>query len=191
MTVYGLTGKTGAGKSTVAALLKEKGYYLIDGDLLARVITEKERPALRALADFFGEDILLEDGSLDRRALAVKAFASKENTEKLNNITHPAIYDEAVREIKKAQQQGYEKVLFDAAALFESECRSLCSKMIVVTAPEDIRLERILARDTISREDALRRMSAQREDEYYLSQADIIIKNYPPYDLYKQLSELL
>ncbi len=191
MTVYGLTGKTGAGKSTVAAFLKEKGFYLIDGDLLARVITEKGKPALRILAETFGDDILFEDGSLDRRALAGKAFASKENTEKLNNITHPAIYDEAVREIKKAQQQGYEKVLFDAAALLESECRNLCSKMVVVTAPEDIRLERILKRDTISKEDALRRMSAQREDEYYLSQADIIIKNYPPYDLYKQLSELL
>ncbi len=191
MTVYGLTGKTGAGKSTVAAFLREKGYYLIDGDELARVIVQKGKPALEKLAVAFGRDIILPDGSLDRRALAKKAFSSRESTQLLNSITHPAIYEQALEEINKAKSLGFQKALFDAAALLESECRSLCDSIIVVTAPEEIRLERILSRDSISPEEAGRRMSAQREDEYYLNQADIIIKNYPPYDLYKQLTELL
>lgn len=187
MEIYGLTGKTGAGKSTVASLLSEKGFYIIDGDLIARHITDKGKPALKELAAAFGEDILSEDGSLNRRELAKRAFADRKSTQLLNSITHPKIYGECVAEIKKAEETGFKKALIDAAALLESECRSLCGRIIVVTAPEEIRLERILHRDSITREEALRRMSAQREDEYYLSQADIIIRNYPPYDINEQI----
>lgn len=190
MTVYGLTGKTGAGKSTVARYLKEKGFYVIDGDVIARQITDKGKPALRELCIFFGEDILLPDGSLNRRELAKRAFANRESTEKLNAITHPKIYDECLEEIKRAQSLGFENAVIDAAALLESTCKGLCQRIIVVTSPAEIRLQRILERDDITVQEAERRMSAQREDEYYFSQADIIIRNYPPYDLYGQLEEL-
>lgn len=189
MTVYGLTGKTGAGKSTASALLKEKGFYIIDGDVIARHITDKGKPALNELCSFFGDDILFADGTLNRRLLASRAFSSRENTDMLNRITHPKIYDECLEEIKKAEKEGFENALIDAAALLESSCRNLCEKIIVVYAPEEIRLERLLKRDSISREEIQRRMSAQREDEYYFSNADIIIRNYPPYSLKQQLQE--
>lgn len=191
MIIYGLTGKTGAGKSTVAAFLKEKGFYVIDGDVIARHITDKGKPALKELSDFFGCDIIDADGSLDRKLLASRAFSSKENTQKLNSITHPHIKAEFLQEIEKAKNEGYEKALIDAAAILESDCKSLCEKIIVVTAPEDLRLERILSRDGITEEQAKTRMKAQREDEYYFSQADIIVRSYPPYDIGEQLREII
>ncbi len=191
MTVYGLTGKTGAGKSTVAAFLKEKGFYIIDGDVIARHITDKGKPALKLLADAFGEDILNEDGTLDRRLLASRAFSSRENTDKLNSITHPLITEEFEDEIGKAVKEGYDKSVIDAAALLESECKNLCDRIIVVYAPGEIRLKRILSRDGITEEEAETRMKAQKSDEYYFSHADIIVKSYSPYNIEEQLQSLL
>ncbi len=191
MTVYGLTGKTGAGKSTVAAFLKEKGFYIIDGDIIARHITDKGKPALSLLSDYFGQDIINRDGTLNRRLLASRAFSSKENTDKLNSITHPLIFEEFESELRKAEREGYTKAVIDAAALLESECKDLCSKIIVVHAPEEMRLERILSRDGITEEEAKTRMSAQKSDEYYFSFADIIVKSFPPHNIEEQLEAIL
>lgn len=191
MTVYGLTGKTGAGKSTVAAFLKEKGFYIIDGDIIARHITDKGKPALELLSEAFGEDIINADGTLNRRLLASRAFSSRENTDKLNSITHPLITEEFREEIEKAEGEGYTKAIIDAAALLESECKNLCSKIIVVYAPEEMRLKRILARDGITGEEAETRMRAQKSDEYYFSHADIIVKSYASHSIEEQLSDIL
>lgn len=190
MKIYGLTGKTGAGKSTVSKILSEKGFFVIDGDLLARKITEKGSPVLFELAKVFGEDIIDEEGCLIRRLLAKKAFSSKEGTDNLNRITHGAIHKEIEKEIEKGKNSGFEKCVIDAAALLESPSRGLCEKMIVVTAPEEIRLERILERDCISKEEALTRIKAQKSDEYYLESADIIIRNFEPYNICEELSKV-
>ena len=190
MLTIGLTGKTGAGKSTVADLLKEKGCYIIDGDVIARQITEKGSEVLPILQKEFGEDILDENGELIRKKLAQRAFSSKENTAVLNSITHPVIKERSLIEIKNAESLGYKTAIIDAAALLDSDCKDLCDKIIVVTAPEDIRLERILSRDGITKQQALTRIKAQKDDEYYFSHADIIIRNYPPYDLKDELLKL-
>lgn len=190
MLIIGLTGKTGAGKSTVALKLKEKGCYIIDGDIIARQITEKGSDVLPLLQKAFGEDILDENGCLIRQKLAQKAFSSKENTELLNSITHPEINRRCEKEIDLAESQGYKTAIIDAAALLEGDCKNLCQKIAVVTAPENIRLERILARDFITNEQAMTRINAQKDDEYYFSQADIIIRNYPPYNIEEEIHKL-
>lgn len=190
MLTIGLTGKTGAGKSTVADLLKEKGCYIIDGDVIARQITEKGSEVLPILQKAFGEDILDENGELIRKKLAERAFSSKESTALLNSITHPVIKERSLIEIKNAENLGYKTAIIDAAALLDSDCKDLCEKIIVVTAPDDIRLERILSRDGITKQQALTRIKAQKDDEYYFSHADIIIRNYPPYDLKDELLKL-
>lgn len=187
MITLGLTGKTGAGKSTVAELLKEKGCYIIDGDIIARQITQKGSEVLPLLQKAFGDDILNEKGELIRAVLAKRAFSSKENTALLNSITHPVIKQRCAGEMAKAESLGYKTALIDAAALLDSDCKDLCQKIIVVTAPEDIRLQRILERDHITKEQAMTRINAQKSDEYYFSHADIIIRNYPPYNLQDEM----
>ncbi len=193
--IIGLTGKTGAGKSTVAKWLEERGCLIIDGDLIARKITEKGSDVLIALANAFGSDIIDSEGCLNRKLLASRAFADRESTDILNSITHPAIYRRFIDELERAKAEGYPAAAIDAAALLESECKELCDLVIVVTAPKDIRLERILTRDGISLEQALTRINVQQPDEYYFARADIIIRNYPPYDRdereLSQLEELL
>lgn len=179
--VIGLTGKTGAGKTTVSDILRKKGCFIIDGDKIARDILKPGSPAIRELCDFFGEDILLSDGNIDRRKVAERAFSSRENTNMLNRITHPHITDLFVRHIEKAEKEGYPAAIIDAAALLESDCKRLCEKIIVVHAPEDVRLERILTRDSIDLESALRRIKAQKDDSYYFSHADLIINNFEPH----------
>lgn len=195
MLTIGLTGKTGAGKSTVALYLKAKGCKIIDGDVIARSITEKGSEVLPQLQKAFGEDILDENGCLIRKLLAQRAFSSRESTELLNSITHPIIKERCEKEIEKGKADGYNTFVIDAAALLESSCKELCDKIVVVTAPESIRLNRILKRDDISLTQAQTRIKAQREDEYYFSRADIIIRNYPPYDegedRYRELEELI
>lgn len=182
MKIYGLTGKTGSGKTTVARYLSEKGFYIVDGDVLARRVTEKGSAVLKELAACFGEDIIAGDGTLKRQELARRAFADEEARQKLNRITHTAIHKLFLAETEKAKKEGFLYCLFDAAALLESPSKEMCEKIIVVHAPYDVRLERILKRDGIAEEDARRRMDAQKSDEYYLSKADIIINNFPPYD---------
>ncbi len=190
MLILGLTGKTGAGKSTVAAYLKEKGCFIIDGDAVAREIVTPPSKALPELAEAFGKDILLSDGSLDRKALAAKAFSSKENTDLLNSLTHPYIKERFEELLAEAEGEGFGVAVIDAAALLESDCKDLCRKIIVVHADEKLRLERILHRDGITRQQAMIRINGQREDNYYFKKADIIIFNNGDGSLENELRKL-
>ena len=190
MLTIGLTGKTGAGKSTVASYLKEKGCYIIDGDVIARQITEKSSEVLPLLQEAFGEDILDENGELIRKRLAERAFSTKENTALLNSITHPAIKRRCETEMTFAESQGYKISVIDAAAILESNCKDLCQKIVVVHADKETRLQRILSRDGITYEQAMTRINAQKDDEYYFSRADIIIYNHPPYNIEEELLKL-
>lgn len=187
--LVGLTGKTGAGKSTVSALLKEKGAYIIDGDIVARKVLVDNVALLNKLKDEFGCGIINPDGTLNRRALAKEAFSTPGKTEKLNSIMHPAINDFIFEEAEKAFSD-YDVVIVDAAAIIESGFTEKSDYLIVVHAPVEIRKERIIKRDGLSEGDADVRINGQKEDEFYLSKADFIFNNYSPYNIEEQLSQL-
>ncbi|MBQ7596731.1 MAG: threonylcarbamoyl-AMP synthase [Clostridia bacterium] len=174
--IWGITGQTGAGKTLVSQALAEKGVYVIDCDVTARKVAEKGSPVLDSLAEAFGKDIILPDGTLNRKALAQKAFGSEEGEKLLNSITHPAI-TKLVRDEIISNKDNYRLFAVDAALLFESEIYDYCTKTIVVTADESIRLKRIMKRDGISQAEAQLRINAQKSAEYYISKADAVIKN--------------
>lgn len=175
-TIYGLTGQTGAGKTTVSALLREKGYLTVDCDKIAREITEKDSPILPKLAEAFGADIL-ENGNLNRKLLAQRAFANEEKRLLLNSVTHPEITRRTLKFIKDNYTETHKGVIIDAAAILDCELTGFCTKMIVVTAPEKLRLERIMQRDAIDRQTAQTRMQAQPSEQYFREHADILVCN--------------
>lgn len=169
--VIGLTGPTGSGKSSAASLCEKYGIKLVDCDKVARKATEKGSGALKELSKAFGSDILNGDGSLNRKALASKAFATKEKTELLNKTIFPFIKELVISEI------DCEKVLLDAPTLFESGINSICFKTVAVLADDKIRLDRIIKRDDLTEAEAKLRMSAGKNDDFYKENADYIIYN--------------
>ncbi len=191
MLILGLTGKTGAGKSMVCSKLREEGFYIIDADKVAREILQTGSPVIKNLSETFGEDIIKFDGEIDRKLLAQRAFSSREETEKLNAITHPAIREKILDEIETAKIEEYTVCIIDAAALLECEIKNDCNFIAVVFAPNDIRLKRIIERDNLSVTEAKRRMDAQLPDEFYLKSADIIIINDNIEDFDSEFQKLL
>ncbi len=165
--VIGLTGPTGSGKTTVADAWREQGAYIIDTDKLARRVTEPQSPCLSQLTDTFSSAILYEDGSLNRTELAKRAFATPEDTQRLNAITHPAIVALTQQEIEHAAEQGYSVAIVDAPLLYEAKADALCDAIVTVIAPDEIRQKRIMARDHLTQEQAKQRMSAQKADDFY------------------------
>ena len=172
----GLTGPTGSGKTTLGALFEKKGFAVLDCDKYARRITRPGSPALADLAAEFGDDIILPDGSLDRALLAERAFSSEEGRKRLNELTHPRIIAMLKADINRAHKRGRHAVI-DAPLLFEAGLESICDTTLAVTAPEETRIHRVMARDGIDREQAALRVMAQKPDEYYISRAGYSLNN--------------
>ena len=171
MKIIGLTGPTGAGKSSLKTVAENLGYKVIDCDITARKAVEKGTKGLMALVNTFGEDILFSDGSLNRKALAQKAFSTPQNTELLNKILLPFITELVLKECEG------DKVLLDAPTLFESGLNAKCTATVGVLADRETRIERIKNRDNLSEVEALIRINAGKTDEFYKENSDYIIYN--------------
>lgn len=174
--IIGLTGQSGAGKSTVSEVFRKCGAVSIDADSLAHIAltTDKCKDNLRA---FFGDEIFDEKGEVVRKKLARAAFSSEENTLKLNKATHPVIAELAVSEFEKCRKSGERLVVFDAPTLFESGLDTLCSAVISVIADKGLRAERIMQRDNLSFDDAMLRLNAQHSDSFYTDKSAFVIEN--------------
>lgn len=190
MLIIGLTGQTGAGKSTVSEILEKYGCYHIDADKVAHDILENNKAVREKLKEHFGEDIIDKDGKIDRKILAARAFADKDSTLALNAITHPAVNNEIQNIILKQKEYGTKAVIIDAIALFESGEAKICDYTVAVTAPREIRLERIIARDKISVSRANERINAQKDESFFTLNADYIINNCDPYNIYDETEKL-
>ena len=175
--LIGLTGPTGAGKSVAAAIFAEEGCAVIDADKVARAVTQEDADCLRQLAGAFGADILREDGTLNRRLLASRAFATHEGERRLNAITHPPIMRRIHKLTEEYFSNGAPLVVLDAPLLFESGSDGQCAATVAVLAAQKTRLARIMARDGLTEEEALLRINAQPADEYYRSRADYTLYN--------------
>jgi len=176
MLLVALTGGIGSGKSTVARLLEERGARIVDADAAARAVVEPGRPALAALAERFGEGILLADGRLDRAGLARIAFSDEESRLALNGITWPAIVEEFGRQIDASRPDAV--VVCDVPLLAEGGPGSEreYAAVIVVEAPREVRLHRLVERG-LARDDAERRMAAQADDDERREYATHVVEN--------------
>lgn len=175
--IVGLTGQTGAGKSTVSEIFAASGYSVIDADKVARVVAEPGTPCLKQLAETFGGGILRQDGTLDRPALAGIVFTDKAQLDRLGAVMYPYITEDVLRRIERFRREGARAVLLDAPTLFESGTDKLCDVIISVTAPEEQRLRRIMARDSISGQAARARMNAQLTEAFFLTHSDHVLCN--------------
>ena len=171
--LIGLTGQSGAGKSTVAEVFAKLGAYVINADKIVAELYNAGSPCLKAVAAEFGQDILNPDGTLDRRLLAQRAFASRERTDALNRLVHPFVTARLFELLRGAE--GI--VVFDAPQLFEANADVICDAVVAVTADKDIRVKRIIKRDSLSEEQAMLRVNAQYGEEYFRARADYIIEN--------------
>ena len=170
--IIGLTGPTGSGKSSVKAVAETLGIKVVDCDILARKAVESGTDGLKALVDVFGSEILNPDGALNRKKLAEIAFISRENTELLNHTIFPHILKLAM-----CEAEGGGNIIFDAPTLFESGLNEICHKTVAVLARSDIRLKRIINRDNLTEKQAVLRMSAGKDDQFYKEKADYILFN--------------
>ena len=167
--LIGLTGQTGAGKSYVAKKLRDMGYNIVDADYYSRRLTEDGSPILPLIAQTFGADTV-EHGVLNRKILAEKVFSNKDLLEKLNKIMHPRI-------LEMCESAAEFPCVLDAPQLFESGGERLCARVLSVTAPEDLRLKRIIERDVISKQQARDRMNAQHSEEFFKENSDFTVIN--------------
>lgn len=180
MKMVGLTGGIGSGKSTVAKLLAEEGFAVVDADQIARDIMEPGSPVLQQVAEVFGEDVIRQDGSLDRAELARRAFVSQEQTAKLNAITHPAIREESKRRFAQAEASGAKVAVYDMPLLVDLGLNEDMDLTVVVDVDVEERVRRLVDKRGLGEADARARIAQQIDDATRLAAADVVIDNNGP-----------
>lgn len=180
MKVIGMCGGSGSGKGVVASFLRAEGIPVIDTDKVYRDLTSHNTPCLSELVKRFGESIVSSNGSLDRQRLASIVFLktnAEENREDLNRIAHKHILNQTREIISQLANEGNYCVVVDAPLLFESGFAEECDIILAIIAPIDVRVARIIARDRITQDLAVQRISAQLPDSYITERSDFVIVN--------------
>lgn len=181
MKIIGLTGPTGAGKSTLCERFEQLGIPCVNTDDVYHILTSYPSACLDELKDRFGNTIINEDGSLNRKSLAKLVFEgdnSEKNLASLNEITHKYVWEKTNEILTQYINEGKRVAVIDAPALFSSDIFiGACDFIISVLCDKDIRLQRITARDNISTEQALARINAQPDDSFFIENSDYYINN--------------
>lgn len=175
--ILGLTGGIASGKSTVSTYLAQKGALIVDADLIARQVVAKKSSGLKQIVAKFGEEILTASGELDRKKLGKLVFSNKELLKALTDITGPLIRAEILREIQAAKKAQVKLVVLDIPLLFETGYQTLCDKVMVVTIPSKLQLERVMKRDNLSAAEARKRIANQLPASKRNELADVLIDN--------------
>ena len=182
MKEVGLTGGIGSGKSTVARMLGGAGFAVVDADQVARDIMTPDSPVLEEVAAAFGADLIGDDGALDRGELARRAFATTEDTQRLNAITHPAIRAESERRFAAAEEAGEQAVIYDMPLLVDLGLNQDMDLTVVVDVDKEERIRRLVDKRGLDEADARARMAQQIDDATRLAAADVVIDNNGPLD---------
>lgn len=176
--LLGVTGGIASGKSTVSEMLRDLGSPLIDFDELARRVVEPGRPALKQIVDYFGSQVLKEDGTLDRKKLSGVVFNDMEKRKKLESFTHPAIYDEFFKDIHNVTEKQPDAVIqISVPLLIELNLQFLFDKLLVVYVPTQLQVERLAERDGITLAEAENTLKSQLSIEEKRCYGDFVIDN--------------
>jgi len=177
MLKVGLTGGIGSGKSAVAAELAAYGATVVDADAIAREVVEPGTPGLEAVVAEFGDRVLTPDGRLDRPRLGEIVFADEASLTRLNAIVHPLVGERSAQLMEEAVAAGVEVVVYDVPLLVENGLGPLYDLVVVVDAPDAVRVERVTANRGMPREQVEARIRAQADRDTRLAAADLVVDN--------------
>lgn len=175
--IIGLTGSIASGKSTISAMLKDKGYPIIDADLVARLVVEPGTLNLQEIEREFGVSVINEDGTLNRETLGKLIFNDPAKRKKLNDLMHPAIRSEMLRQRDELFNSGQKTLIMDIPLLFESRLQHFVDKILVVSVTEEMQLQRLMNRNSLSKEEATARIQSQLPISEKEKGADAVIYN--------------
>ncbi|MCG8537643.1 MAG: dephospho-CoA kinase [Pseudomonadales bacterium] len=174
MLVIGVTGGIGSGKTAATDHFQSLGITVVDADLASRVIVEPGRPALKAIEEHFGANIIAGDGTLDRRALREIVFAKPEERKWLEQLTHPLIGQEIASQIQNSKS---EYTILASPLLLESSQHHLAKRVLVIDVPESVQVERTITRDNTTEDGVKAIIAAQMKRQDRLAKADDVIVN--------------
>lgn len=176
--LLGVTGGIASGKTTVANMLSELGAPIVDFDLIARKVVEPGQPALKEIVEYFGTQVLQEDGTLDRKKLSEIVFKDIEKRKKLEGFIHPRMGEEVLRQVNALAEKDPNAIIQMVVPLMiEMNLQYQCHKLLVVYIPEDMQIQRLMERDSITRDQAMAMLKAQLPIEEKLGYADFVIRN--------------
>lgn len=192
MKIIGLTGGIGSGKSTVSEYLQQKGLTIIDADKIAREIVVPGSGVLAEITKLFGTDILFEDGSLNRKKLGGMVFSDSQKKFALDSLMHHKVIELIEKQMKELEMAGTKVIFVDAPLLFETGLDGHVNEVWVVDVDDETRIHRIMGRDSLSRDEILKRIASQMSRKEKNEKADYIIDNTGTIDqLYVQIDTLL
>jgi dephospho-CoA kinase len=186
--IIGLTGQSGAGKSTVASLFAERGFHIIDCDALVHALYGEAR-YVKAIADVFGEEFV-KDGAVDRKKLGTLVFSDRNELARLNETVHPLILDAVLGEISRARQIGVNAIL-DAPLLFEYALETMCDTTLGIVCDKTTAEARLSQRDGKSLEEIRGRRSAQHDEKFFHQHCAHILENNGDYSQLKEKFDLV
>lgn len=175
--IIGLTGSIASGKSTVSKMLQDKGFFIIDADIVAREVVELGSDTLQEIKKQFGNEVIFTDGTLNREVLGSMIFHQPAKRKQLNDIMHPAIRKEMLKQRDELTKKEIETFFMDIPLLFESRLQHLVEKILVVSVTEDVQLERLMSRNNLSKEEAEARIKSQLPLSEKEKGADAVIYN--------------
>ncbi len=192
MIFIGLTGSISTGKSTVAKMFKEKGCYIIDADTIAHGVYKKGKNAYNKIIQTFGKEILDKNGNIDRKKLGSLVLKDKGKLKKLESIVHPEVEKERNKKIKEITRKNRDAVIiYDVPLLFEKNLQDMFDYTVVVYTDKDTEIRRLMNRDKISQEEAIKKISMQMSIEDKAKMADFVIDNSKDLDYTKKQVEVL
>ena len=177
MDIYGLTGGIGSGKSAAAAIFEDCGIPVVSADELSRIVVTPGSEGLAAVVAAFGEGLLTPEGELDRRKLGAVVFKDPGQRARLEGILHPRIRDSFQDVLAALEATGQHLVVYEVPLLFENNLEKQMKAVILVSAPEEQRIARVMARDKLSPDDVRARMAAQMDDQSRRSRAQYVLEN--------------